>query len=516
MILRSMARVVIGAARGRCRHAAAAVVFALVALAGAHGSALAEKRVALVIGNDLYEHVSALRKAVTDANAVASSLRELGFTVVVGANQTRGTMSQALLAFDSAIEPGDTAFFFFAGHGFEIRGQNYLLPTDVPAATEGQEELVRDASFALDRIIDRAQARGARTAIVVLDACRNNPFARAGTRAVGGSGGLAPVTPPEGVFVLFSAGAKQTALDRLSDNDPDPNSVFTRQFVRELATPGQTLVQIAKRTQSEVKQSAGSVRHEQTPAYYDEIVGDVVLNGKTGEPAPEARTAGLGVPAPQTLAPPPAAQAPGPAPGQPVNAPIAGFMRHNGGWSVSLSFIEPVTAIAWRLGESGPFKETGLLDSFDPRTRRRQANPSFELDADTAAGVIQVRGVDLDGQIAGPFPIAFDPVAETARGDRRILEMTAGSWVSFREYNGLLLYYTQVVSFRCAVRELRIGIDSAVPDRAIPLPPCDLKNPAAIPDRVQPYLKLPPATKMVSIELTYRDGSVSEIKTFRK
>jgi hypothetical protein len=513
MNLRSIVRLSIGAACGR-RRPAASTLLALIALVVATASALAEKRVALVIGNDLYQHVSALRKAVTDANAVASSLRELGFTVVVGANQTRGTMSQALLAFDSAIEPGDTAFFFFAGHGFEIRGQNYLLPTDVPAATEGQEELVRDASFALDRIIDRAQARGARTAIVVLDACRNNPFARAGTRAVGGSGGLAPVTPPEGVFVLFSAGAKQTALDRLSENDPDPNSVFTRQFVRELATPGQTLVQIAKRTQSEVKQSAGSVRHEQTPAYYDENVGDFVLNGKAGEPAPEARTAGVSVPAPQSLAPPPAT--PGPPPAQPVNAPIAGFMRHNGGWSVSLSFIEPVTAISWRLGENGTFKETGLLDSFDQRTRRRQANPSFELDADTAAGVLYVRTVDLDGRTAGPFPITFDPVAETARGDRRILEMTAGSWVSFREYNGLLLYYTQVVSFRCAVRDLRIGIDSAVPDRAIPLPPCDLKNPSSIPDKVQPYLKLPPATKMVSVELTYRDGSVSEIKTFRK
>ena len=131
-------------------------------------------------------------------------------------------------------------------------------------------------------------------------------------------------------------------------------------------------------------------------------------------------------------------------------------------------------------GEDGPSKETGLLDSFDQRTRRRQANPSFELDADTAAGVIQVRTVDLDGRTAGPFPIAFDPVAETARGDRRILEMTAGSWVSFREFNGLLLYYTQVVSLRCAVRDLRIGIDSAVPDHAIPLPPCDLKNPSSI------------------------------------
>jgi hypothetical protein len=79
----------------------------------------------------------------------------------------------------------------------------------------------------------------------VLDACRNNPFEHSGTRAVKGTGGLAPLTPSEGVFVVFSAGAKQTALDRLSENDPNPNSVFTRNFVRELADPSLTLVQIA-------------------------------------------------------------------------------------------------------------------------------------------------------------------------------------------------------------------------------------------------------------------------------
>src|SRR5262249_52032009 len=154
------------------------------------------------------------------------------------------------------------------GNGFEIAGQNYLLPTDVPPASEGEEELVKDAAFAIDRIIDRIQARGARTTIVVLDACRNNPFARPGTRAVGGNGGLAPLVPPEGTFVLFSAGAKQPALDALSENDPDPNSVFTRHFVRDLAVPGMSLVQLAKRTQSAVKHVATAVRHEQTPAYY--------------------------------------------------------------------------------------------------------------------------------------------------------------------------------------------------------------------------------------------------------
>src|SRR5438105_14981962 len=104
----------------------------------------AEKRVALVIGNNDYKNVAKLQKAVNDARTMGDTLKQLGFSVMVAENQTRQQFSQTLLAFDNAVEPGDTAFFFYAGHGFEIAGQNYLLPTDVPAATEGQEELVRD------------------------------------------------------------------------------------------------------------------------------------------------------------------------------------------------------------------------------------------------------------------------------------------------------------------------------------------------------------------------------------
>jgi len=244
-----------------------------------------------VIGNNAYERVEPLQTAVNDARALADVLRKLGFSVLIAENQSRKAMSESLLAFDRAIEAGDMAFFFFAGHGFEIRGQNYLLPTDVPAATEGQEELIRDASFAADRIIDRLQARGARTAILVLDACRNNPFARSGARAVRGTGGLAPMPPVEGVFVLFSAGAKQVALDRLSTKDPNPNSVFTRHFARQLPQPGLTLVQIAKRTQTEVKQLAATVGGDQTPAYYDQIVGDLVLNRSSDKPRPTGEVA---------------------------------------------------------------------------------------------------------------------------------------------------------------------------------------------------------------------------------
>src|SRR3981189_275177 len=167
--------------------------------------AYAEKRVALVIGNNDYRNVPKLQKAVNDARTMGDTLKQLGFNVMVAENQTRQAFSQSLLAFDKAVDKGDTAFFFYAGHGFEIAGQNFLLPTDVPAPTEGQAELVRAASSLPDRVLERLQNKGARTAILVFDACRNNPFARSRTRAVAGSGGPAPMTQlPEGVFSICS------------------------------------------------------------------------------------------------------------------------------------------------------------------------------------------------------------------------------------------------------------------------------------------------------------------------
>src|SRR5215831_19649514 len=140
----------------------------IVALAA---PAHAEKRVALVVGNNDYKNVPKLQKAVNDARTMGDTLKQLGFEVMVAENQNRQQFSQTLLAFDNAVGAGDSAFFFFAGHGFEIAGQNYLLPTDVPAATEGQEELVRDASVLADRIVERLQNRKVRTSILVFDAC---------------------------------------------------------------------------------------------------------------------------------------------------------------------------------------------------------------------------------------------------------------------------------------------------------------------------------------------------------
>src|SRR5437588_2462072 len=493
----------------------ATVALLMAPLLALAAPAHAEKRVALVIGNNDYKNVPKLQKAVNDARTMGETLKQLGFSVMVAENQTRQAFSQTLLAFDNAIEPGDTAFFFYAGHGFEIAGQNFLLPTDVPAATEGQEELVRDASILADRIIERLQNKKARTSILVFDACRNNPFERSGTRAVAGGGGLARMTQlPEGVFSVFSAGPRQTALDRLSNDDANPNSVFTRTFAKELTEPGVNLVQVAQRTRRLVSEMAETVHHKQIPVYFDQMVDDVFLNGASKGPAAAADAVKPAAP-PQQLATLPPVQRLAPQ-NDSVNAPIASFSRHNGGWSVVFSIADPTLGISWRLGEAGDFRETGFIDTLDPRTRKRMPNPSIELTADQPAATIQVRYVDASGEMQGPFPIRFDPEAALLRDQRKILDMTATSWLSFREFNGLLVYYSQLMSFRCAIREARIGIDSAVPDKVLKMPACDPRDPSAIPHDALPYLKLAPSTKSVSVELTYRDGSVSEIKTFRR
>jgi hypothetical protein len=476
--------------------------------------ARAEKRVALVIGNNDYKNVPKLQKAVNDARTMGDTLKQLGFSVMVAENQTRQAFSETLLAFDAAVGPGDTAFFFYAGHGFEIAGQNFLLPTDVPAAGEGQEELVRDASVLADRIIERLQNKNVRTAILVFDACRNNPFERSGTRALAGGGGLAPMTQlPEGVFSVFSAGPRQTALDRLSNNDNNPNSVFTRTFAKELLQPGENLVQVAQHTRRLVSEMAETVNHKQIPVYFDQMVDDVFLNGVATAPPEAAKPAEP----PQQVAALPPVSVPRTAPSNDsVNAPIAMFSRHNGGWTVVFSIADPTLGISWRIGESGEFRETGFLDTLDPRTRKRMPNPSIELAADAPAATFQVRYVDVSGELQGPFPIKFDPEAALIHDQRKILDMTAKSWLSFREFNGLLVYYTHLMSYRCAIREARFGIDTTVPDKVLKMPPCDTRDPSAIPHDAVPYLKLPPETKSVSVELTYRDGSVSEIKSFRR
>jgi len=491
----------------------------LAVLAGGIGSAWAEKRVALVIGNNDYRNVPKLLKAVNDAHTMAETLKQLGFTVVVAENQNRQEFSETLQNFDNALQAGDTAFFFYSGHGFEIMGRNYLLPVDIPAATSGQEELVRDAAISADRIVERLQNRNVRSAILVFDACRNNPFERPGVRALAGMGGLALMQLPEGVFSVFSASPHQSALDRLSDDDSDPNSVFTRIFAKELLKPGLSLVEVAKRTRRSVSEVTTAISHRQVPVYFDQMVDDAFLIGtaaeaKPGDPLSEKEPPKMQQVAavPQVSVPPVSVPA---RPVEGVNAPIAEFSRNDTDWSVRLSFVDPPLAISWRLGNSGEFKETGLLDQFDPRTRRRKANPRIALSHDTPASVIEVRYVDTAGVTQGPFPIKFDPVATVIKRQREILDSKMNEWVTIEESGwGPRFFYTNLVEARCIITEARYAIDSEVPDKVLKLPRCDFRDPDGIIGNTDMFV--PAKTRLASVKLRYRDGSESEIRIFRR
>jgi uncharacterized caspase-like protein len=232
-----------------------------------------QRRVALVIGNELYQHLPKLKKSVGDATSVAQALTDLGFDVTHKSEVDVIDFDGELNRFYERIAPGDTAFFFFAGHGVSKDGRNFLLPVEMPELGSGDSYLLDRYAVDAGRVMEQVEKRGAKVAFIVLDACRNDPFARSSTRGAVALGGLTEMPPRPGTFVIYSAGIGQTALDRLSDDDQDPNSVFTRKFWPILKTPGLPVVEIAKRTQVEVSALAAKVRHTQAPAYYDQVIG---------------------------------------------------------------------------------------------------------------------------------------------------------------------------------------------------------------------------------------------------
>ena len=240
-----------------------------------------------MVGIDAYDNLpdqQQLKKAVNDAEAIGEALVGLGYDVQKADNVGRLDFLRQWQLFLNRLEPGDEAAVFFAGHGVEIDGQNFLLPRDVPRVASGEEEVLKASGLSLAALLDQVRDRHPQIGLYILDACRDNPFVDGKGRGIGGTRGLARVEPPSGTFIMFSAGAKELALDRLSDNDPNPNSVYTRTLLPRLKASGR-ITDIARDVRREVRELAASVAHVQTPAYYDEVVGDFCPAGC------EARTA---------------------------------------------------------------------------------------------------------------------------------------------------------------------------------------------------------------------------------
>jgi TPR repeat protein len=226
-------------------------------------------RKALVIGNDQYHHVNKLLNARADAKAVSSGLARLGYKVTTLLDLNEREMKQAVREFKAKVQGGDEVLFYYAGHGVQLGNANYLLPIDIKGDNEDQ---VKDEAIQLQRVLDDLQERRAKFTLAVIDACRDNPFKSAG-RAIGGRG-LAPTTAATGQMIIFSAGSGQQALDKLGSSDRDPNSIFTRTFIREMDRSGVSVDRVLRNVRNQVVELARSVGHEQVPALYDQAVGD--------------------------------------------------------------------------------------------------------------------------------------------------------------------------------------------------------------------------------------------------
>lgn len=283
----------------------AAAIVPLLACAQAR----AQNRVALVIGNDRYPNLPAdrqLQKAVNDARSMSEALQRLGFSVIRGENQDRAQIVDSIVRFTNAIKPGDIALVFFAGHGVTISGANFLLPADIPLPRQGEEVRVRNMALGESDLVADIQAAKPRVLIMVLDACRDNPFRQAGlTRSVGNQAGLSRSREAEGVFTIYSAGFGQAALDRLGDSDRSPNSVFTRVLIPALARTDAHLADIVIDMREEVARLAATIGHEQFPAYYDQTRGGRIFLAQQGQ-APRAPQVAVAPAAPVAASPPPA------------------------------------------------------------------------------------------------------------------------------------------------------------------------------------------------------------------
>jgi hypothetical protein len=233
-----------------------------------HAESAHAARYALLIGNDSYQEVPTLRNARADAEAMGTALQKAGYAVTVTKDRNLKQMKDDVREFKSLIKGGDEVFFFYSGHGVQIEAMNYLLPVDVRAESEDQ---VRDDALALSDVLSDLRAQKPALTLAVVDACRDNPFKGTG-RAIGGRG-LTGVGGANGQMVIYSAGEGQQALDRLSEGDPVRNGLFTRVFMKEMERPGVPIDQVARQVRAEVNRQALTVKHEQVPAIYDQVIG---------------------------------------------------------------------------------------------------------------------------------------------------------------------------------------------------------------------------------------------------
>jgi hypothetical protein len=232
----------------------AKLVFSLVMVTGlATAPALANRRLALVIGNSAYKNAPTLKNPANDAGDMADALQRLGFEVLRGINLDYLGMRDIVRRFSEELPDTNVALMFYAGHGLQVGGKNYLVPVDAQIKTQADLDF---GTIDLDLVL-RGMEADTRTNIIFLDACRDNPLAveltrRLGTRSGSVNRGLAPVDTGLGTLIAFSTQPGNIALDGDGRNSP-----FTAALLHTIEVPGLTLSDVMIDVRNEVLRSTG-------------------------------------------------------------------------------------------------------------------------------------------------------------------------------------------------------------------------------------------------------------------
>lgn len=265
----------------RGRLSAIILAFALLS-----APAAAADRVALVIGNGAYQKAPALANPPRDATDVAGALQRLDFKVTLLTNLTGAQTRRALVEFGHAVETAKIAIVFYAGHGMEIGGENWLIPTDAELLSDTDVESEAVSLRSVNLQVGKATQLG----LIILDACRNNPFAAKMRRSLSVRSvarGLAPTEPTENVLIAYAARDGTTAGDGDGRNSP-----FTTALLRHIETPGLEISFLFRRVRDDVM---AATHREQQPFVYGSLSKDEIYLR-----APAATTAAkLATPVPQ-------------------------------------------------------------------------------------------------------------------------------------------------------------------------------------------------------------------------
>tara|TARA_B100000315_G_scaffold248348_1_gene278120 strand:+ start:289 stop:1746 length:1458 start_codon:yes stop_codon:yes gene_type:complete len=240
-----------------------------------------ERRIALVIGNSAYKS-SPLKNPVNDAQDMTESLRGLGFDVIHRKNANKRTMVSAMNEFGRKLRAAEVGLFYYAGHGMQVNGRNYLIPVGSQVESESDVEF---ESVDAGRLLGKMEDAESKVNIVILDACRNNPFARSFRSS---NRGLAIMTAPTGSFVAFATAPGSVAAD-----GDGRNGIFTQHLLKHIKTPGLKIEEVLKRTRNDVLQGTAK---KQTPWQSSSLTGDFYfLQGtKTATvPSPDSSTSSL-------------------------------------------------------------------------------------------------------------------------------------------------------------------------------------------------------------------------------